>query len=43
VNRWGIVAIESEVVQVMLEIATRDRDELRIADWLREHALAFVD
>jgi death on curing protein len=43
VNGWEIIAPEPEVVQVMLEVSTRERDEMELADWLRAHAETFVD
>jgi len=42
-NGWEIVAPEPEVVQLMLDVATHERDEAALGDWLRDHAEKFVD
>ena len=43
VNGWEIIAAEVEVVQLMLDVAARARDEEALATWLREHVQPFRD
>jgi death-on-curing protein len=43
INAWEIVAPEPEVVQLMLDVVARTRDEDALAAWLREHVEPFVD
>ncbi|CAN5178105.1 type II toxin-antitoxin system death-on-curing family toxin [soil metagenome] len=42
-NDWEIVAPEPEVVQLVLDVVARTRDEKALADWLREHVEPFID
>lgn len=37
VNGWAISAPEPEIVELMISIATHERDEIALALWLRDH------
>ncbi len=43
VNGLEIVAPETEVVRLMVDVAAGARDETSLADWLREHVEPFPD
>ena len=42
-NDWEIVAAETEVVQLMLDVAAHACDEDALATWLRDHTEPFQD
>lgn len=42
INDWDIVATDVEIVQLMLDLASSNRDETALAAWLREHGEPFV-
>jgi len=42
-NDWEIVASETEVVHLMVDVASKARDEVELASWLRDHIMPAAD